>query len=181
MRARLVAACYCSASSPPASIGTVCSCAFSAGTGSSCTVSVRASCCSRSFSARSSLNYGFSRFSLQLGALQLLSRLLQKYTRLHTVWGYSAFGHGHTRYEERMHASQGLYSCSYPVGDVLFRNLARAVEGMPLIESDSVLGTNGNKWEAHARATASAHFCAFDSAQGRAVRNFYTDFANELV
>ena len=24
-------------------------------------------------------------------------------------------------------------------------------------------------------------FCAFDSAQGRAVRDFYTDFANEVV
>ena len=36
------------------------------------------------------------------------------------------------------------------------RNLARAVEGMPLIhvESDSVLGTNGKKWEAHTGATA---------------------------
>ena len=80
-----------------------------------------------------------------------------------------------------MHAAQGLYSCSYPVSDVLFRNLARAIEGMPLIESDSVLGANGNKWEAHAGATAPGQFCAFDSAQGRAVRNFYTDFANEVV
>ena len=65
--------------------------------------------------------------------------------------------------------------------DVLFRNLARAVDGMPLIESDSVLGANGNKWEAHAGATAPGQFCAFDTAQGRAVRNFYTDFANEVV
>ena len=113
--------------------------------------------------------------------LDELSRLLQKYARLHTVWGYSASGHGHTRYEQRMHAAQGLYSCSYPVSDVLFRNLARAIEGMPLIESDSVLGTNGNKWEAHAGATAPGQFCAFDSAQGRAVRNFYTDFTNEVV
>ena len=61
------------------------------------------------------------------------------------------------------------------------RNLARAVEGMPLTESDSVLGANGNKWEAHSGATAPGQFCAFDSAQGRAVRNFYTDFANEVV
>jgi len=113
--------------------------------------------------------------------LNQLSRLLQKYTRLHTVWGYSASGHGHTRYEERMHASHGLYGCSYPVSDVLFRNLARAVEGMSLIESDSVLGVNGNKWEAHAGATAPGQFCAFDTAQGRAVRNFYTDFANEVA
>ena len=67
------------------------------------------------------------------------------------------------------------------MSDVLFRNLARAVEGMPLIESDSVLGTNGNKWEAHSGATAPEQFCAFDSAHGRAVRNFYTDFANEVV
>ena len=113
--------------------------------------------------------------------LNQLSRLLQKYTRLHTVWGYSASGHAHTRYEQRMHASQGLCSCSYPVSDVLFRNMARAVEGMPLIESDGVLGANGNKWQAHAGATAPGQFCAFDSAQGRAVRNFYTDFANEAV
>jgi len=113
--------------------------------------------------------------------LDELSSLLKKYTRLHTVWGYSASGHGHTRYEQRMHASHGLYGCSYPVSDVLFRNLARAVEGMSLIESDSVLGVNGNKWEAHAGATAPGQFCAFDTAQGRAVRNFYTDFANEVA
>ena len=113
--------------------------------------------------------------------LNELSRLLQKYTRLHTAWGYSASGHAHTRYEQRMHASHGLYGCSYPVSDILFRNLARAVEGMPLIESDSVLGANGNKWQAHAGATASGQFCTFDSAQGRAVRNFYTDFTNEVV
>eukprot|EP01043_Picozoa_sp_COSAG02_P049952 COSAG02_NODE_5074_length_4664_cov_17.061117_1_plen_95_part_00 len=56
-----------------------------------------------------------------------------------------------------------------------------AVEGMPLIESDSVLGANSNKWEAHAGATAPGQFCAFDSSQGRAVRNFYTDFANEVI
>ena len=80
-----------------------------------------------------------------------------------------------------MHASHGPYGCSYPVSDVLFRNLARAIEGMPLTESDSVLGANGNKWQAHAGATAPGQFCAFDSAQGRAVRNFYTDFANEVV
>jgi hypothetical protein len=110
-----------------------------------------------------------------------LSRLLQKYARLHAVWGYSASGHGHTRYEQRMHASHGLYGCSYPVSDVLFRNLARAVEGMPLTESDGVLGANGNKWEAHSGATAPGQFCAFDTAQGRAVRDFYTDFATEVV
>ena len=52
---------------------------------------------------------------------------------------------------------------------------------MPLIESDSVLGTNGNKWDAHSGATAPGQFCSFDSAQGRAVRNFYTDFTNEVV
>ena len=40
---------------------------------------------------------------------------------------------------------------------------------------------NGNKWEAHAGATAPGQFCAFDTAQGRAVRNFYTDFTNEVV
>ena len=44
-----------------------------------------------------------------------------------------------------------------------------------------MLGTNGNKWEAHAGATAPGQFCAFDSAQGRAVRNLYTDFTNEIV
>ena len=113
--------------------------------------------------------------------LNQLSRLLQNYARLHTVWGYSASGHGHIRYEQRMHASHGLYGCSYPVSDVLFRNLARAVEGMPLTESDSVLGANGNKWQAHAGATVPGQFCAFDTAQGRAVRDFYTDFANEVV
>ena len=79
--------------------------------------------------------------------------------------------YGHTRYEQRMHASHGLYGCSYPVSDVPFRNLAWAVEGMPLIESDSVLGVNGNKWEAHAGATTPGQFCAFDSAQRRAVRS----------
>ena len=47
--------------------------------------------------------------------------------------------------------------------------------------SDSVLGVNGNKWEAHAGATAPGQLCAFDTAQGRAVRNFYTDFANEVA
>ena len=52
---------------------------------------------------------------------------------------------------------------------------------MSLIESDSVLGVNGNKWEAHAGATAPGQFCAFDTAQGRAVRNFYNDFANEVA
>ena len=43
------------------------------------------------------------------------------------------------------------------------------------------MGANGNKWEAHAGATAPGQFCAFDTAQGRAVRIFYTDFANEVV
>ena len=52
---------------------------------------------------------------------------------------------------------------------------------MPLTESDGVLGANGNKWEAHSGATAPGQFCAFDTAQGRAVRDFYTDFANEVV
>ena len=67
------------------------------------------------------------------------------------------------------------------LGDGWAQDARTAVEGMPLIESDSVLGANGNKWEAHSGATAPGQFCAFDSAQGRAVRNFYTDFANEVV
>ena len=50
-----------------------------------------------------------------------------------------------------------------------------------VMKSDGVLGANGNKWEAHSGATAPGQFCAFDTAQGRAVRDFYTDFANEVV
>ena len=45
-----------------------------------------------------------------------------------------------------------------------------------------MLGANGNKsikWEAHSGATAPGQFCAFDTAQGRAVRDFYTDFAGD--
>ena len=79
-----------------------------------------------------------------------------------------------------MHASHGLYGCSYPVSDVLFRNLARAVEGMPLTESDGVLGANGNKWEAHSGATAPGSSARLTPRRG-AVRDFYTDFANEVV
>ena len=81
-----------------------------------------------------------------------------------------------------MHASHGLYGCSYPVSDVLFRNLARAVKHMSLIQSDGILGTHGNnKWEVHDGAVRAGEFCAFDSAYGRAVQSLYTDFCNEVV
>ena len=44
------------------------------------------------------------------------------------------------------------------------RNLARAAEGMSLIESDSVLGVNGgNKWEAHGRRILNTGYWILDT------------------
>ena len=68
---------------------------------------------------------------LQLGTrdedgLDLLANLLRSYKALSDAWGYDADGHAHTRYEDKMHAVHALYGCTYPISDVLFRNLARA-------------------------------------------------------
>eukprot|EP01043_Picozoa_sp_COSAG02_P017808 COSAG02_NODE_816_length_16859_cov_15.645764_14_plen_206_part_00 len=66
---------------------------------------------------------------------------LQKFAKLSVLWGYDWKGHSHTRYEERMHVNNQVYGCTYPVSDVIFRNIARAAAGQPLIVSDSIIGT----------------------------------------
>ena len=55
-----------------------------------------------------------------------------------------------------------VYGCTYPISDVLFRNLARAAAGRPLDVHDGVLGRSGNKWEAHSGSTRPGEFCGFD-------------------
>ena len=94
--------------------------------------------------------------------------------QMHSAAGYQQSGGQRAGLSTARRRGQGVARAPHPVG-------ALRVDGMPLIESDSVLGANGNKWEAHAGATAPGQFCAFDTAQGRAVRNFYTDFANEVA
>ena len=97
------------------------------------------------------------------------------------MWGYDADGHAHTRYEQKMHAVHVVYGCTYPISDVLFRNLARAAAGRSLDVHDGVLGRSGNKWEAHSGSTRPGEFCDFDGAQGRAMRALFADYSNELV
>ena len=84
-----------------------------------------------------------------------------------------------TRLRSKLFLETGSVSNAFKVTQAVVLLFVRG--NLPLTESDSVLGANGNKWEAHSGATTPGQFCAFDSAQGRAVRNFYTDFANEVV
>ena len=123
---------------------------------------------------------------MQLGTrdedgLEMLATLLRSYKTLSDVWGYDADGHAHTRYEDKMHAVHAVYGCTYPISDVLFRNLARAAAGRPLDVHDGVLGRSGNKWEAHSGSTRPGEFCDFDGTQGRAMRALFADYCNELV
>jgi hypothetical protein len=123
---------------------------------------------------------------LQLGTrdedgLEMLATLLRSYKTLSDVWGYDADGHAHTRYEDKMHAVHAVYGCTYPISDILFRNLARAAAGRPLDVHDGVLGRSGNKWEAHSGSTRPGEFCEFDGTQGRAMRALFADYSNELV
>jgi hypothetical protein len=122
---------------------------------------------------------------LQLGTrdedgLEMLATLLRSYKTLSDVWGYDAGGHAHTWYEDKMHMVHVVYGCTYPISDVLFRNLARAAAGRPLDVHDGVLGRSGNKWEAHSGSTRPGEFCDFDGAQGRAMRALFLDYCNEL-
>ena len=63
------------------------------------------------------------------------------------MWGYNISGHGHKKYEDRIHKDSEIYGCIYPTTDVIFRNLARIAAGKPLILSDGIQGINGkSKW-----------------------------------
>jgi hypothetical protein len=84
---------------------------------------------------------------------------------------------------DKMHAVHAvyMYGCTYPISDILFRNLARAAAGRPLDVHDGVLGRSGNKWEAHSGSTRPGEFCDFDGTQGRAMRALFADYSNELM
>ena len=95
--------------------------------------------------------------------MENLQEILQKFAKLSVLWGYDWQGHNHTRYEDRMHRNNQVYGCTYPVSDVIFRNIARAAAGQPLIVSDSIIGTSGNKWEG---VNVREEPCSFESAGG---------------
>ena len=61
---------------------------------------------------------------------------------------------------------------------VIFRNIARAAAGQPLIVSDSIIGTSGNKWEG---VNVREEPCSFDSAGGRGTVRLFNEFAAETV
>eukprot|EP01043_Picozoa_sp_COSAG02_P070252 COSAG02_NODE_12366_length_1557_cov_1.721536_2_plen_225_part_00 len=112
------------------------------------------------------------------GGMEDLQEILQKFAKLSVLWGYDWKGHSHTRYEERMHVNNQVYGCTYPVSDVIFRNIARAAAGQPLIVSDSIIGTGGNKWEG---VNVREEPCSFESAGGRGTVRLFNEFAAEVV
>eukprot|EP01043_Picozoa_sp_COSAG02_P018732 COSAG02_NODE_883_length_16194_cov_11.902765_2_plen_247_part_00 len=112
------------------------------------------------------------------GGIENLQEILKKFAKLSVMWGYDWKGHSHTRYEERMHANNQVYGCTYPVSDVIFRNIARAAAGQPLIVSDSIIGTSGNKWEG---VNVREEPCSFESAGGRGTVRLFNEFAAEVV
>ena len=112
------------------------------------------------------------------GGMEDLQEILQKFAKLSVLWGYDWKGHSHTRYEERMHVNNQVYGCTYPVSDVIFRNIARAAADQPLIVSDSIIGTGGNKWEG---VNVREEPCSFESAGGRGTVRLFSEFAAEVV
>ena len=112
------------------------------------------------------------------GVLEDLQAILKKFAKLSVLWGYDWRGHSHTRYEERMHVNNQVYGCTYPVSDVIFRNIARAAADQPLIVSDSIVGISGNKWEG---VNVREEPCSFESTGGRGTVRLFNEFAAEVV
>ena len=113
--------------------------------------------------------------------LTTLAELLRSYAVLSSVWGYDAGGNAHTRYEQRMGASHGLYTCCYPITDVVFRNVAKAATGVLLGATDGVIGYNGNKWVTHSNSTSPGEFCDFNGTHWQAVVALLDDYCKEPV
>ena len=80
-----------------------------------------------------------------------------------------------------MHATNSLYGCAYPVSDVLFRNLAKAIASKPLDAYDSIIARSGNKWDALQYAVRVGEPCAFDGTAGNDVRALFADYCAEPV
>ena len=104
-----------------------------------------------------------------------LTKILEGFTKLASIWGYDDIGHMHKNYEDRIHKDSEIYGCIYPTTDVIFRNLARIAAGKPLILSDGIQGVNGeSKW-------AGENFNLCFDVVGDKIDKLLSDFLHENV